>query len=100
MPKRNSVKLTDTLITKKIKPPAHGRVEIFDSQEDSLCLRVSAAGRRAWCVYYRLGPQNRKYTIGAYPSYSIAEARSAAAETKKLAAAGKDPPPPRPLGRP
>jgi integrase len=91
MPKRNSVKLTDTYVRKSIKPPVKGRVEVFDSQEDSLCLRVSSTGNMSWCVYYRLQGRNRKYTVGAYPTYSIAEAREHAAETKKVVAKGLDP---------
>jgi integrase len=91
MPKRNSVKLTDTYVRKSIKPPVTGRVEVFDSQEDSLCLRVSSTGNMSWCVYYRLRGRNRKYTVGAYPTYSIAEARERAAEVKKAVAQGLDP---------
>ena len=91
MPRRNSVKLTDTYLNKSIKPPSEGRVEVFDSQEDNLCLRVSSTGSRSWCIYYRLGGKNRKFTIGSYPTYSIAEAREEAATVKKTVARGLDP---------
>jgi len=91
MPKRNSLKLTDTHIQKMIKPPASGRREYFDSQVDNLCLRISASGNRSWCIYYRLGGKNRRYTIGNYPTYSIAEARVEANQIKKIVAKGDDP---------
>ena len=91
MPKRNSIKLTETYISKSLKLPPNGRVEIFDSQEDSLCLRVSSTGKMSWCIYYRLGQSNRKFTIGQYPTYSIAEARDAAGIIKKTVAKGIDP---------
>lgn len=91
MPKRNSIRLTHTFIRKLIRPPSSGRREFFDAQEDNLCLRVSASGNRSWCVYYRLFGKNRKYTIGKYPTYSIEEARSEAAEIKKIIARNGDP---------
>jgi integrase len=90
MPKRNSTKLTDTYIRKSIKPPAKGRKEYFDSVLDGLLLRVSSTGSMSWCQTYRLG-RTKRYTIGSYPTYSIAEAREEGSKAKKLAAKGIDP---------
>ncbi|MDP6725529.1 MAG: hypothetical protein QF536_10105, partial [Arenicellales bacterium] len=47
MPKRNSFRLTDTYIRKSLRPPKTGRVELFDAQENNLCLRI-VPRQRLW----------------------------------------------------
>lgn len=91
MPARKSKNLTETFIQKGIKSPTKGRIEIFDSKQDGLCVRVRPSGKKSWCVYYRLAGKNRKYTIGAYPVYSIAQARQEALAIKQKVASGIDP---------
>ena len=75
----------------RIKPPARGQVEIFDRGYPGLALRVSYGGSKAWSMFYRHGGKLRRRTLGIYPVMSLAEAREAWRETRRLVAMGQDP---------
>ena len=49
------------------KPPASGRLELFDEDLPGFCIRVTANGRRTACVFYRVGPRLRRATLGTLP---------------------------------
>jgi integrase len=72
-------KLTDLSVA-RMKPPASGRVEIWDSVLPAFGLRVSATGRRTWMVALRRPgkKQPSRLTVGTAPPMSLAEARAAA----------------------
>jgi integrase len=65
--------LTDIFI-KNLKPPTAGSASVFDTNQRGLCLRVSAAGTKSFCLIQ--GKERRRTYIGKYPAVSLAEARS------------------------
>ena len=75
----------------RIKPPARGQVEIFDRGYPGFALRVSYGGSKVWSMFYRHGGKLRRRTLGIYPAMSLAEAREAWRETRRLVAMGQDP---------
>jgi len=85
-----------TLTTKfcdSIKPPAAGRLEIFDAATPGLALRVTERGVKSWSVMYRLAGKRRRDTIGRYPDLGVRAARARAAHAQELVDQGKKRPP-------
>jgi integrase len=72
--------------------PRDGEVQTdyFDTQVSGLALRVSGT-YKSWTLHYTLGGKRRRLTFGAYPSISLAAARTRADEAKTAIAAGHDP---------
>lgn len=87
MPK---IRLTDIAIL-KMHPPEKGRLEIMDSIVSRLALRVTERGHKSWSVGYRYNGRLRRYTIGDYPTFGVAEARDEAREALRLVSKGEDP---------
>lgn len=85
-----TVKLTARAV-EAARPPASGRLELFDADLPGFCIRVTANGRRTACVFYRLGPRLRRATLGALPPLTLADARQLAREALRDAALGQDP---------
>lgn len=69
------------------------RVEYYDARVPGFRLRVSETGAKSWVLFYRVRgiSRLRRLTIGAYPAFSLSEARKAAENAKKLAGKGIDP---------
>ena len=76
-----------------IRPPAEGRVEYWDEVVKGLGLRVSASGRRAWVLMFRVRGEKRlrRATLGTYPTLTLADAREMAGADLRTAAKGNDP---------
>jgi hypothetical protein len=72
--------------------PRHGELQTdyFDAQVSGLALRVSET-HKGWTLHYTLGGKRRRLTFGAYPSISLAAARTRADEAKAVIAEGRDP---------
>lgn len=82
------LKLTDKTI-RGLKPPAHGRLDVFDTEVKGLHLRLTAHGARAWRYVYRVATRQRVLTWdGALP---LADARQRAREAAVAVARGGDP---------
>lgn len=62
-----------------------------DDQVIGLSLRSSPKGKKSWSLFYRLGKQQRRPTIGSYPTLGLAEARALAREMLLDVARGIDP---------
>src|SRR4051794_15406345 len=58
---------------------------------DGLQLVVSASGRRKWILRYQLAGTRRDMGLGSYPSVTLAQARIAAGDARKLIVQGIDP---------
>lgn len=87
------MKLTDIAVA-RAKPPASGRIEIWDAMLPGFGLRVSDKGSKSWVVMYRVrgGPSGkRRLTLGRYPVLSLANARERARRIFELAGDGIDP---------
>ena len=67
------------------------RLEIPDAVMPGLYLLVQPTGRRGWAIRYRYGNRTRKYTIGAYPIFSLAQARDRAGEVLREVHKGREP---------
>src|SRR5262245_50605501 len=77
----------------RMRPPARGQTEVFDKGYPGLALRVSYGGGKAWGMFYRYDGRLRRLTLGHYPAMSLASAREAWRETRRLVAMGQDPAP-------
>jgi len=66
------------------------QTDYFDTQVSGLALRVSET-YKSWSLHYTLGGKRRRLTFGAYPSISLASARTRADEVKAAIAEGRDP---------
>ena len=75
-------KLTDAII-RALVPPAEGNKITYDAELKGFGLRTTAKGAKAFILNYRPRGSNRerRFTIGRYPSWSVASAR---AEAKRL----------------
>jgi integrase len=82
--------LTD-LYVEKLKPTRGRRVEIFDATFPGLALRVSESGRKSWSLFYRHGGKQHRFTIGAYPQFKPAAARTKATEIRNQVDLGINP---------
>lgn len=69
--------------------PREKPYKLFDGR--GLYLLVHPNGSRYWRLRYRLGGKEKLHAIGLYPDVSLAEARAAAADARKLVKAGRDP---------
>ena len=87
MPK---VKLTIRVL-KGLKPDSEKQIDYHDQNLTGFGVRVSPAGKKTFCVFYRVGRRLRRYSIGGYPTLSLADARDEAKRALREAAAGRDP---------
>ncbi len=75
-----------------LRPEPGRRVDYFDATLPGLALRVTATGHKSWSVHYRTAARRlRRLTIGDYPTITLANARKAAHQALRSAAAGEDP---------
>jgi integrase len=84
-------KLTEVFV--KTAKAGVQRVEYRDGHTRGLVLRVTPTGTKTWAVVYRRrsDSRRRRYTIGAYPAYTLTEARNVAQEVLAAIARGEDP---------
>ncbi len=73
-----------------VKPGA-SRLEYFDSHVRGLGLRVSSSGGKSWVLLYRHQRRSRRWTIGRYPTLSLADAREQARDGLRTVEQGHDP---------
>ena len=67
------------------------RREIADALLPGLYLVVQPTGAKSWAVRCRHHGRSRKFTLGRYPLYSLAEARGAAIKLLRNISEGRDP---------
>ena len=69
------------------------RAEYRDGHTRGLVLRITPNGKKTWAVIYRRksDARKRRYTIGAYPAFSLEEARNQAQEVLAAVARREDP---------
>lgn len=83
-------KITDTLV-RNLTPPSTGNRRIYDTDIKGFGVRITSGGARAFILNYYVHGRERRYTIGAYPDWSVAAARKEAAELKRAIDRGEDP---------
>ena len=62
----------------RLKPPANGRIEYWDTTLPGFGLRISHTGGKNWVLMYRTGNRQRRLTLGRYPVLGLTEARQKA----------------------
>lgn len=83
-------RLTDKTI-QAMRPPATGRLEIYDTIRTGLSIRMTPNGVQTFTVSYRFNGEKRRDTIGTYPRYTLSKARERAAQAIELVDKGQDP---------
>ncbi len=81
-------KLTDSTVRALQVPPSGNRITY---EGNGFGVRITAAGARAFVLNYRVDGRERRITIGSYPAWSVAAARTQAAKLRQQADLGKDP---------
>lgn len=81
--------LTDTACKKATCPEGRPSVRLAD--EKALYLEVTAAGGKYWRWKYRHGGKEKRLALGVYPDVSLAQAREARDDARKLLKDGTDP---------
>lgn len=79
--------LTDATV--RAAKPAEKVQRLFDAR--GLYLEVAPSGGRWWRLKYRVAGKEKRISLGVYPDVSLAAAREARDEARKLLAAGTDP---------
>jgi integrase len=86
-----TTKLTELGVA-KMRPPASGRIEYFDTLLPSFGLRITAGGAKSWFVMLRVHGKLKRITLGRYsPKLGLAEARDLARKAIADAQEGKTP---------
>ena len=88
--------MTDAAV-KRLKAPATGQVDYFNSGYPGLALRVSCGGRKTWSFCYRFDGKPRRMSLDVYPVMTVAEAHDAWRNARDGVRAGQDPAKPRAL---
>lgn len=81
--------LTDTACKKATCPEGRPSVRLAD--EKALYLEVTAAGGKYWRWKYRYAGKEKRLALGVYPDVTLAQAREARDEARKVLSAGNDP---------
>ena len=81
--------LTDTACKKATCPEGRSSVRLAD--EKALYLEVTAAGGKYWRWKYRHGGKEKRLALGVYPDVSLAQAREARDDARKVLKNGTDP---------
>jgi integrase len=85
------MKLTQVAV-ERVKPPATGRVEYWDTQLPGFGLRLSDKGGRTWTCMYRVGGKLVRETIGTLALIpKVDEARERARQSMRKASDGVNP---------
>ena len=79
--------LTDTAV-RLAKP---GAKPVRKADEKGLCLLIQPSGAKWWRFRYRFNGKPKNLSLGVYPDISLAQARVARDEYRKLVAQGIDP---------
>jgi integrase len=85
-------RLSDQIV-RQMPPPVKGNRIAYDGDVPGFGLRVTAAGARSWILNYRRRADGveRRYTIGSWPSWSVAAAREEAKRLRRAVDGGGDP---------
>ncbi len=70
-------KITDKLVKELEAPETSNRI-VYDTDIKGFGVRATASGAKAFILNYRASGRERRYTIGAYPDWSVAAAREEA----------------------
>jgi integrase len=83
-------RLTQTF-AKRVKAPSAGNRIHYDGEISGFGLRVTASDCKSFVLNYRFNSQERRYTIGPFPEFSVETARAKAFELRQSISNGVDP---------
>jgi integrase len=81
----------NAVVVDDLPVPEKGNRRTPDSEVEGLNAQVTAAGRRSWVLRYRFHGVETLYTIGDYPDWNTAAARTEARRLKRMIDQGIDP---------
>lgn len=85
-----SERITDAL-AKRASAGDRPQVFFWDADVKGFGLRVTNRGAKSFILDYRIGGRQRRITIGSYPDWSVAAARTEAGNLKREVDLGNDP---------
>jgi len=85
-----SERLTDAIV-KRTSAGDRPQVIAWDADVKGFGLRVTNRGAKSFILDYRAGGRQRRITIGSYPDWSVAAARTEAGNLKREVDLGRDP---------
>jgi integrase len=83
-------KLTETFAKRVGAPPRGNRIH-YDGEISGFGLRVTPRGSKSFILNYRFSGQERRYTIGPFPEFSVQTARDQAYALRQAISNGEDP---------
>ena len=88
----HTIRLTDAII-RRLPLPSGGYVVVWDDSVSGFGIRVTAGGARSFIFNYRVrgSGQQRRTTIGPFPSSSTTAARDEGKRLRRLVDGGSDP---------
>ena len=78
-------------IVRELPLPATGNRIVYDVDPKGFGIRLTAGGSRSFVLNYRIGRRERRQTIGAFPTWSVRDARAEAKALKREIDRGNDP---------
>jgi integrase len=86
-----NLKLTQAAV-ERLKPPASGRIEAWDSQLPGFGLRIAASGLKTWQAFYRVNGKMVREKLGTLAQIpNVADARELARRSMTKARTGAHP---------
>jgi integrase len=86
-----TLKLTQAAV-ERLKPPASGRIEVWDLQLPGFGLRISETGRKTWQAFYRVERRMVREKLGTLAQIpNIADARELARQSMTKSRTGENP---------
>jgi hypothetical protein len=83
-------RLTDAVL-KRLPLPATGNRLHFDDTVPGFAARITANGHRGFVLNYERGGRQRRYTIGTFGDWTVADARAEARRLRQAIDRGEDP---------
>src|SRR3954469_330005 len=76
-----------------LKPPATGRVELYDGQCPGLVLRMPASGAASWSYKFwnKVDGKQERLSLGCFPTIGLAKARELATKARAQLLDGVNP---------
>jgi integrase len=83
-------RLTDAVV-KRLPKPVSGNRLTFDDTVPGFAARITANGHRGFVLNYERGGRQRRYTIGTFGDWTVADARAEARRLRQAIDRGEDP---------
>ena len=85
------MKLTDASVAGLKLPEGKSELLVFDDTLPGFGVRLRAGGKRTWIVQYRIGPQQRRLSLGTVEAVDATKARKRAKDALARVQLGQDP---------